>query len=388
MYFVDSGKIKKEIEKKMYLKRSVQVMIQISSDILTMTSEAVILAQAGRVEFANSAAREILGADCEGKMLKDLFEPDIANSQVSSFIADTTVKGMRCMVRVSKQKNMQAMFITRGDAETVEVNDAFIYALRSSLMMQSMSLELTRVRAEEQGDEEMLENVAALTQSYYRLTRLVSNISIAREMVSGGISFTPTELDLVSLCRACVENVQFYCHEPSVSFTAMPSMPITADGTLVTQLLLNLISNSLIHGKDCTRVSVSLIDAGESVIISVFDDGCGIEGDELYTVFTRYKHEFNMAGLGGGAGLGLTVARGIAEKHSGTLLLESRLDRGTTVRVSLKKKLPVQKLMRSDEKDYEADTDDVLVALSDYLPKSCYRNGCAEQVKNLHRVGK
>lgn len=129
-------------------------MIQISSDVLAMTSEAVILAQAGRLEFANSAAREILGADCERKMLKDLFEPDIANSQVSSFIADTTVKGMRCMVRVSKQKNMQAMFITRSDAESVEVNDAFIYALRSSLMMQSMSLELTRVRAEEQGDEE------------------------------------------------------------------------------------------------------------------------------------------------------------------------------------------------------------------------------------------
>lgn len=360
-------------------------MIQISSDILAMTSEAVILAQAGRVEFANSAAREILGADCEGKMLKDLFEPDIANSQVSSFIADTTVNGKRCTVRVSKQRNMQAMFITRSGAESVEVNDAFIYALRSALMMQSMSLELARVRAEEQGDEEMTEDVAALTQSYYRLTRLVSNISIAREMVSGGISFTPTELDLVSLCQACVENVQVYCREPNVTFTAMPTMSITADGTLVTQLLLNLISNSLIHGKDCTRVSVSLIDAGESVIISVFDDGCGIEGDELYTVFTRYKHEFNMAGLGGGAGLGLTVVRGIAEKHGGTLLLESRPDRGTTVRVSLKKKLPV-KLLRSEEKDYEADTDDVLVALSDYLPKSCYRNGCAEQVKSLRRL--
>lgn len=363
-------------------------MIQISSDILALTSEAVILVSAGRIDFAKSAAKEILGRDCEGQYLKAVFEPDIANSQVSSFIADTTVKGKRCTVRVSKQKNMQAMFISLSDAENVEVNDAFIYALRSSLMMQSMSLELARTRAEEQGDEEMMENVAALTQSYYRLARLVSNISIAREMVSGGISFVPTELDLAELCRACVENVNVYCRTPSVTLTAMPTIPIVADGTLVSQLLLNLISNSLIHGAGCTRVSVSLIDAGESVIISVFDDGCGIDGDDLYTVFKRYKHEFNMAGLGGGAGLGLTVVRGIAEKHGGTLLLESRPDRGTTVRVSLKKKLPVQKILRSEEKEYETDTNDVLIALSDYLPKSCYKNGCVQPLKYLRKAGK
>ena len=52
-------------------------MIQVSSDILSLTSEALILSRAGKISFANAPAKEILGADCVNKSLKYFFEPGI-----------------------------------------------------------------------------------------------------------------------------------------------------------------------------------------------------------------------------------------------------------------------------------------------------------------------
>ena len=72
-----------------------------------------------------------------------------------------------------------------------------------------------------------------------------------------------------------------------------------------------------------------------------------------------------------GAGLGLTVARSAAHLHGGTLLLESRQDKGTTVRVSLSRHLSCSAL-KSPGADQEAEVKTVLCGLADCLPDSCY----------------
>ena len=319
--------------------KGVQLMFQISSDILALTSEALVLARAGKIAFANASARAILGADCVGKKLSAVFEPDITCAQASGFIADTVIADRRYLVRVSKQENMQVMFITSPTVQPIMLNDALLYSMRNTLMTMSVSAELCRSRAEDTDDAEMRAGIASLTQSYYRLTRTVANISAAKSILCGGLCFTPCMTDIAELCRSLAERTQFFLSEPEITVGTTQSMYAMADGALVEQLLLNLISNSVAHAKGCTRISINLIDTAESVILSISDNGCGIAGDMLGSVFARYVHTYELDTLGIGAGLGLTVVRGIAERHGGTLLLESRPEYGTTVRVSLKKSL-------------------------------------------------
>ena len=68
-------------------------MFQVSSDIQALTSEALVLTRAGKVAFANAAAKAILGEDCVGRRLGCFFTPEILGAQASSFIADTIVNG-------------------------------------------------------------------------------------------------------------------------------------------------------------------------------------------------------------------------------------------------------------------------------------------------------
>lgn len=347
-------------------------MVQVSSDILALTGEALVLAKAGSVCFANAAAKKLLGADCEGKRMASLFPPEIVGAQGSGFIADAPVNGERRIVRVMKQDGMQALFIAKPSGEPVMLSEALIYSMRNSLMTMCMSTELCRTRAEDIQDAELSAGLASMSQSYFRMSRILENLSAAKSIVSGTLRFTPARLHISDMCRQIVEHVNVFVPTPELSFEGGEDLLVEGDAALIELLLLNLISNSLIHAEGRTRVSVRLIDAGESVILSVTDNGCGIKSEELPLVFNKYVHSFPLAELGGGAGLGLTVVRGIAEKHGGTLLLESRPDMGTAVRVSLKKPGMASSYMSTPEEKYNTSSVSILTGLADYLPDKFY----------------
>ena len=78
-----------------------------------------------------------------------------------------------------------------------------------------------------------------------------------------------------------------------------------------------------------------------------------------------------MGHLVNGPGLGLTVVRGIAEYHGGTVLLESREGSGTTVRASVSKRMSSQYL-REPRTPYSDSVKSILIGLADCLPEACF----------------
>jgi two-component system, NtrC family, nitrogen regulation sensor histidine kinase NtrY len=109
-----------------------------------------------------------------------------------------------------------------------------------------------------------------------------------------------------------------------------PELVISADGDQLEQLLINLVRN----GADAVletggEVAMAWSAAGDAVEISVTDDGAGIETANLFVPFFTTKP--------GGTGIGLTLARQIAEAHDGVLTLSNRQApaRGTIARLRL-----------------------------------------------------
>jgi signal transduction histidine kinase len=111
---------------------------------------------------------------------------------------------------------------------------------------------------------------------------------------------------------------------------------VHADPERVTQLLSNLVGNALKFTPAGGRVDVGVQPFGDGVIVSVADTGAGIPADQLPHVFDRfYQVSGARKGARHGAGLGLTIARGIVEAHGGTISIESAPGRGATVRFTL-----------------------------------------------------
>ena len=70
----------------------------------------------------------------------------------------------------------------------------------------------------------------------------------------------------------------------------------------------------------------------ESVVIAIKDTGCGILKEHLSRIFDPF---YTTKPVGEGTGLGLSISFGIVERHGGTIRVETRIDEGTTLTVTL-----------------------------------------------------
>ena len=123
--------------------------------------------------------------------------------------------------------------------------------------------------------------------------------------------------------------------ERGVTLTNAPSDDISCHGDehLIRQMLWNLIENALRYSPAGATIALSIDKRGDRVEVTVKDDGPGIPAADRERVFDRFVR---LEGAGGaaGAGLGLPIARWIAEAHGGRLTLDDA-DCGCCFRITL-----------------------------------------------------
>ena len=104
---------------------------------------------------------------------------------------------------------------------------------------------------------------------------------------------------------------------------------IHGDQELLRRLLLNLLQNAVQHSPDGGVVSMAISLAGGEVHVRVEDRGTGIAPADVTRIFDRFV-QLDAARRSEGAGLGLTIAKWIADVHGGSLTVESSGPGGTT----------------------------------------------------------
>ena len=174
-----------------------------------------------------------------------------------------------------------------------------------------------RVRIESVDDEGERARMAATIED---ITRTLDDIlSLARV----GRPSDPVErTELAALVLSVVEEYEDMGQPVDLGETTRVALPLRP--TWIRRALRNLIGNALRYG---ARATVSVTREGGAAVIRIADEGPGIPDDQIARMlepFTRGDPSRNSET--GGAGLGLTLARAIAEQHGGTLTLANRTD--------------------------------------------------------------
>jgi two-component system, OmpR family, sensor kinase len=121
------------------------------------------------------------------------------------------------------------------------------------------------------------------------------------------------------------------CEEfPGARLTGEEGETIVGDPERLKQLVRNLVANAVRATGNASKVELRLRTAQDAVYLEVIDEGPGIPQDMLPYIFDKFYK-----GAGGGAGLGLAIAKQIAEVHKGTLTVESEVGKGSTFRLTL-----------------------------------------------------
>lgn len=344
------------------------------SAAFSMLNEPIAVSRSGRIIYMNPSAVLLVGEDLSSKPLASLMPPHIANNQAANFMTTAVINGKSCTVKVTTGDDMKVYAMIHSE-HSINPSVAVLTSLGTSMTNIRFSATCMSELAEELGNEKMQEYIWTLNRNYYRIKRTLDNFYTLSAIEAGTIPFQPQPIDVTDFCGSLVDTVEILGkpHNFDISFKSESHLRIVADRALLRQLVLNLISNSIVYGKRGGRTTLSLLRTGNSLIIGTDDDGIGIPPEELPLVFDRYKHPECLT-RPGGAGIGLAVVRSIAELHNGTLVIESRgAGAGTSVRVMLSYDIAPDKSLNSPALRYaDDDMQQILTGLSPCLPLDCY----------------
>ena len=156
-----------------------------------------------------------------------------------------------------------------------------------------------------------------------RLNRLVANLLDMSRLESGMIQPKMDWCDIHDLINVAVKGLDRELSRHSVTVRVHDEMPLVKlDFGLVEQALTNLIHNAAVHTPEGSSITVDAKAAGKECVIVVTDNGPGLAKDDLHKVFEKFYRAEGMKS--GGSGLGLTIAKGFAEAHKGTLTARNR----------------------------------------------------------------
>jgi CheY-like chemotaxis protein len=172
-----------------------------------------------------------------------------------------------------------------------------------------------------------------------RLIRLINDILDIEKIESGKMVFDLRRMALGPLVERTVAANRAYGETHSVALAvSTPPWPIAVvgDPDRLEQLLTNLVSNAVKHSPEGGTVEVAIEMANGRACVSVLDRGGGIPQEFRSRIFGKFAMaDGSDSRRRGGTGLGLTIAREIAERHDGTLNFADREGGGTVFTVSL-----------------------------------------------------
>lgn len=169
--------------------------------------------------------------------------------------------------------------------------------------------------------------------------KLINDLKLTWQLDSGTFPFhlqqVRMERYLKELVIDIVNDPAFSDHEIAFESDAA-DVSAAIDPELFRRAVGNLVINGLVHNPPDTKVTVSVWeDTGNSVCISVRDDGKGISEEEQAKLFTRYYRGTNTKEKPEGSGLGLAIAKQIVSLHGGEIAVKSRVGEGTEFTIRL-----------------------------------------------------
>jgi len=218
--------------------------------------------------------------------------------------------------------------LIRSNTELEEFAYVASHDLQEPLRMVASFTQLLQNRYQDKLDDEANEFINFAINGATRMQGLINDLLAFSRIGTKGISFSPTDMNII--LENVLENIRQSIIITDAEITYDPLPVIIADGSQMTQILQNLVTNAIkFRREEPPAIHVSGEAKADKWIFSVRDNGIGIDSqyfDRIFIIFQRLhkKDEY------GGTGIGLAICKKIIEHHRGKIWLESELGKGST----------------------------------------------------------
>jgi signal transduction histidine kinase len=240
--------------------------------------------------------------------------------EVGEFLADRT------MIPISKAWEKQRQFVEDASHE-----------LRTPLTVIQSQLELTLKKPEDKIIDRANYLAIALSETR-RLSKLVSDLLILARSDSDVIEIEKKPVDICNLIKKVTDTYVEIADidDKCISVKLEKNVIVYGDEQRIYQLMVILLDNALKYTNKGGNIEISATKKQNKCNIIVKDSGIGIKEEESKLIFERfYRGDKSRARETGGAGLGLSIAKWIVEKHNGNIKALSNSPVGTIIEVVL-----------------------------------------------------
>jgi len=221
------------------------------------------------------------------------------------------------------------------DAQSQFSSDAS-HELRTPLSTMRIELEVA-LRDSSLSKPEMKQILESTLEEVGSLQRLSDSLlSLASDT-----PLTMQSSDIQKLANESIKIVAPLANDKNITVTNnVTSEHVTMHPDSITELLIILIDNAIKYSHPGSQVTVSSVSRSKSIVLSVSDNGTGMKAVEVAHIFDRFYRADQSRTLSksAGFGLGLPIAKRIAEKHHTTIEVMSNPNEGSTFSIALPKK--------------------------------------------------
>lgn len=227
-----------------------------------------------------------------------------------------------------------------------EIKNDFVsnmtHELKTPISTISLACEVLGDQSIDKTPERMEKYVRMISDENKRLSVLVESVLQTAILEKGRFRLKPVTVDLHELIRQAIGNIRLQVEKKGGDILTQLEAPdaiVDCDKTHVLNVIYNLLDNAIKYTPEKPEIRVSTRNTGEGIEISVSDNGIGITRenqkkifDKLFRVPTGNVHDVK------GFGLGLSYVKAIAEKHGGSVGVDSEPGKGSRFFVYLPKK--------------------------------------------------
>ncbi len=189
---------------------------------------------------------------------------------------------------------------------------------------------------------EVKEALQSILRQSTKMSELINQLLQLARTDQKNASIQYELFDMSELTEIVAEEMRELADENgiSVEIDIQPELKIEADQTLLMRLLMNLMMNGISYNKENGYVKIKLYEDGNDIVGEVSDNGIGIAEREQEKIWDRFYRidSARTSRENGNAGLGLSMAKWIVEKHHGTITVKSQIGKGSMFQFRLPKR--------------------------------------------------
>jgi heavy metal sensor kinase len=225
-------------------------------------------------------------------------------------------------------------------AEMRQFSAALAHELRAPLAALRGEIETTLLHT--QTVEEYQRGLVSQLEDIDRLSRMVSQLLTLARAESGEIELARDPVDLAALAASIVSQLETLAEAKGLTITCTGDAPVfvTGDAGWLERLVLNLLDNAIKFTPAGGRVTIEVSEDADTARLVMTDTGVGVPAADLPRIFERfYRADSARSPQADGTGLGLTLAKWIADRHGAYIRATSTLGAGTAITVSFRRRI-------------------------------------------------